>query len=128
MLFSTIEEAINKLSTFKEQLIQLKGKYDKINEALRANANIEEIIMKSGPQPSHRVIIMTTIPYPINMHIAPHYAWLVNKISALNDNISYIINEIDKVNNYLNNTKFRDASVAIIIDHESKKTKLVIMP
>ncbi|WP_243679548.1 hypothetical protein [Vulcanisaeta souniana] len=85
--------------------------------------------MKSGPQPSHRVIIMTTIPYPINMHIAPpHYAWLVNKISALNDNISYIINEIDKVNNYLNNTKFRDASVAIIIDHESKKTKLVIMP
>ncbi|WP_243679549.1 hypothetical protein [Vulcanisaeta souniana] len=35
MLFSTIEEAINKLSTFKEQLIQLKGKYDKINEALR---------------------------------------------------------------------------------------------
>ncbi len=128
MLFNTIEEAISKLSTIKEQLMQLKEKYGKINEELKVNANIEETIMKSGLQPSHKVITMTAIPYSINIHIAPHYTWLVNKIGVLNSNIYYIINELDKVNNYLNNTKFRNASVAIMIDYESKKTRLVIMP
>jgi hypothetical protein len=58
----------------------------------------------------------------------PHSTWLLNKLKSVNDNISFIINEIDKVRNYLNNVKTKDVSVMIMIDYKNKKSRLVIMP
>lgn len=58
----------------------------------------------------------------------PHSAWLLNKLGAIENNINYVINEIEKISNYLNRIKDRNASIMIIIDYTNKKTRLVIMP
>ncbi|GAB6943913.1 hypothetical protein [Vulcanisaeta sp. JCM 14467] len=128
LLFSTIEDAINKLNIIKEQLLNLRERYGMIKEKLKVNANMEEKLMKLGFQPSHQVITVQAIPHALNIHIAPHSMWLLNKLNAVESNINYIVGQIEKVSKYLNEIKDRNASIMIMIDYNNKKTKLVIMP
>ncbi|WP_054853446.1 MULTISPECIES: hypothetical protein [Vulcanisaeta] len=128
LLFNTIEDAINKLSIIKDQLLNLREHYGLIKERMKENAETEERLVRLGFQPSHRVITVQAIPQIINIHIMPHSAWLLNKLGAIENNINYVINEIEKISNYLNRIKDRNASIMIIIDYTNKKTRLVIMP
>ena len=128
LLFSTVEDAINKLRMIKERLLNLREQYSVIREKLKINANIEEKLMKLGFQPSHQVITVQTIPQALNIHIAPHSTWLLNKLSTVDGNINYVIGQIEKVIKYLGGIKNRDASVMVMIDYANKRTRLVIMP
>ncbi|ADN50352.1 hypothetical protein [Vulcanisaeta distributa] len=128
LLFSTVEDAINKLNIIKEQLSTLRERYGVIREKLKINADVEEKLMKLGFQPSHQVITVQAIPHALNIHIAPHSTWLLNKLNAINDNINYVIGQIEKVSKYLSEIKDRNASVMVMIDYANKKTRLVIMP
>ncbi|MGC8607030.1 MAG: hypothetical protein ACP5GZ_04825 [Vulcanisaeta sp.] len=128
LLFNTIEDAISKLNIIKEQLLNLRERYGAIKEKLKINAEIEDKLTKLGFQPSHQVITVHAIPHTMNIHIAPHSTWLLSKLNVIDDNINYVINEIEKINKYLNGIKGRDASVMVLIDYANKKTRLVIMP
>ena len=129
LLFNTVEDAINKLSMIKEQLLNLREQYGSIRERLKVNADMEERLARLGFQPSHRVITVQAIPYTLNMHIAPHSTWLLNKLNELDNNINYVIGEVDKVSKYLSErVRDRNASVLIVIDYSRKRTRLVIMP
>ncbi|GAB6947347.1 hypothetical protein JCM16161A_14770 [Vulcanisaeta sp. JCM 16161] len=128
LLFNTVEDALTKLNIIKEQLLNLRERYGIIREKLKINADIEEKLAKLGFQPSHQVITVQAIPHALNIHITPHSMWLLSKLNAIDGNINYVVGEIDKVSKYLSGIKDRNASVMIMIDYTSKKTKLVIMP
>lgn len=128
LLFNTVEDAITKLNIIKEQLLNLRERYGEIREKLKINADTEEKLAKLGFQPSHQVITVQAIPHALNIHIAPHSTWLLNKLNTIDGNINYVVGEIDKVSKYLSGIKDRNASVMIMIDYANKKTKLVIMP
>ena len=128
LLFNTVEDAINKLNIIKEQLLNLREHYGVIKEKLKINADMEEKLMKLGFQPSHQVITVQAIPHALNIHIAPHSTWLLNKLNIMDSNINYVIGQIEKVSKYLSGINDRNASVMIMIDYTNKKTRLVIMP
>jgi len=127
ILFKSIEDAIDQLGIIREQLIELKNNYGELMNKLKGNANIEGKLAKLGFQPRHRVITIQAIPHTINIHISPHSTWLLNKLGSISGRIDYVINEIDKVRNYLNGVK-GNSSVIVIIDYTNKKTRLVFTP
>jgi len=128
MLFRSVEDAINQLSIIKESLMKLHEDYGRILEKMKMNADVEEKLVRMGFQPSHSTITVQAIPHPINIHLAPHSSWLLNKLSTINNNIDYVIKEIDKINNYLSTIKMKNVAVLVMIDYTNKKSRLVMMP
>ncbi|KUO83249.1 MAG: hypothetical protein AT714_05840 [Vulcanisaeta sp. OSP_8] len=128
ILFKSIEDAIDQLGIIREQLIELRNNYSELMNKLKGNADIEGKLAKLGFQPRHRVITIQAIPHTINIHISPHSTWLLNKLGSISDRIDYVINEIDKVRNYLNGIKGSNSSVIVIVDYTNKKTRLVFAP
>jgi len=127
ILFKSIEDAIDQLGIIREQLIELRNNYGELMNKLKGNANIEGKLAKLGFQPRHRVITIQAIPHTINIHMSPHSTWLLNKLGSVSERIDYVIGEIDKVRNYLNDVK-GNSSVIVIIDYTNKKTRLVFTP
>jgi hypothetical protein len=128
MLFRSIEDAINGLGIIREQLGKIRSDYAELMSQLKVNADVEERLARSGFRVGHRVITIHTMPHTINIHIAPHSTWLLNKLGTVNERIDYVINRIDEVRNYLARARGGQSSVIVIIDEENKRTRLVIAP
>jgi hypothetical protein len=61
LLFRSIEEATNKLSIIREELMKVHENYSKTIEEVKINANVESMLAKVGYRPSHRVVTIQSI-------------------------------------------------------------------
>jgi cobyrinic acid a,c-diamide synthase len=129
IVFSSVNDALDKLMKIKVEFDDLATRYERMIKVLESNSRVEERMRKMGYEPAH---VSMTIPVnmtsTVRIHMVPQSSWLLDKARGMLERTRRIREELDRVVKAMGRLSGVNATVALFLDEEEARSRVVLLP